>query len=325
MRECNIKWKDIAYCLDINVSTAQMALHRRSEIEDLGEKPVIKKSKFDPAVLIRLKKMAIEHEEWSVRDIEGELKKEFPGKLTPSKSRIQDILQDNGFKVVKLLKKVMIWPRNMVKRVEFCNQMLEYGPAYWDTVIWSDETTVRQRPKDKDISIRVHSSDLSKAERINPQVHSGGFSVMFWGCFSKLGLGPLVALDGNMNARNYLELLKDTVLPELAAAGRPMVFMQDNAPCHKAKVVMDFLSQEGVETLDWPPQSPDMNPIEKLWAIIKARRKKKYGVPKTRDELIEQIFDIWNSIEPELIEKLANSINNRVLAVLKAKGKATKY
>jgi transposase len=89
--------------------------------------------------------------------------------------------------------------------------------------------------------------------------------------------------------------------------------------------VLDFLSQEGVETLDWPPQSPDMNPIENLWAIIKARRKKKYGVPKTRDELIEQNFDIWNSIETELVEKLANSINNIVLAVLKAKGKESKY
>ena len=88
---------------------------------------------------------------------------------------------------------------------------------------------------------------------------------------------------------------------------------------------MDFLAENNVETLDWPPQSPDMNPIENLWAIIKARRKKKYGVPKTREELIEQIFDIWNSIDEELIEKLANSINKRVLAVLKAKGKVTMY
>ena len=88
---------------------------------------------------------------------------------------------------------------------------------------------------------------------------------------------------------------------------------------------MDFLAENNVETLDWPPQSPDMNPIENLWAIIKARRKKKSGVPKTREELIEQIFDIWNSIDEELIEKLANSINKRVLAVLKAKGKVTMY
>jgi hypothetical protein len=275
MRECEIKWTDISYCLDINLATAQMALKRETDIKEFGVKPVIKKGKFGTPVIPRLKRVAIQNEKLSVRDMEGELMKDFPGKAIPSKSTTQNIL--TGFKVVKLLKKVMIWPRNQLKRVEFCNQMLEYGPGYWDTVIWGDETTVRQRPKDKDIHIRGPSSELYKAERINPQVHSGGFSVMFWGCFSKVGLGPLVALEGNMNAANYLELLKDTVFPELAASGPPMVFMQDNAPCHKARVVMDFLRREGVETLDWPPQSLDMNPIKNRWAKIKARHKKKFS------------------------------------------------
>ena len=325
MRERNIKWDDIGYFLNTTGDAARMCLKKKRDIEELGEKPIIKKSKFESAVVIRLKSMARENPKYSVRDLEGELAKEFPGKLTPSKSTIHTILSESGFKIVKLLKKTMIFPRNQLKRVEFCKEMAEYGPAFWDTVIWSDETSVKQRPLGKELLVRVHSSEMKQFDAINPQIHSGGFSVMFWGCFSKLGLGPLVALEGNMNAVKYIELLQDTVLPELAAAGRPMVFMQDNAPCHKAKVVMDFLAENNIETLRWPPQSPDMNPIENFCAIIKAKRQKKYGVPTTKNALIEQIFDIWDNIEPEIVENLANSANKRVNLVLKLKGKVSKY
>jgi hypothetical protein len=80
-----------------------------------------------------------------------------------------------------------------------------------------------------------------------------------------------------------------------------------------------------VRCLKWPPQSPDINPIENLWAIIKARRQKKFGTPNTKAEIIEQIFDIWDNIEPELVEKLADSANKRVNMVLKLKGKVCKY
>ena len=102
-----------------------------------------------------------------------------------------------------------------------------------------------------------------------------------------------------------------------------MVSMQDNAPCHKAKLIMDFFARENIETLNWPPQSPDMNTIENLWAIIKARKKKKF--PTSKNDLIEQIFDIWNDIDVGRVHALADSANKRAQAVLKVQGKVTKY
>ena len=59
-----------------------------------------------------------------------------------------------------------------------------------------------------------------------------GFSVMFWGCFSRVGLGTLVAIDQTMKQYSYLEILNDYLIPEIEAAGVPMVFMQDNSPCY---------------------------------------------------------------------------------------------
>jgi predicted RNase H-like nuclease len=93
----------------------------------------------------------------------------------------------------------------------------------------SYKTSVQAIPQKKDIYFKIHHSTKRENLPVNSQVHSGSFSVMFWGCFSKLGLGPLVALEGNMKGEKYVEVLKDTLLPELVAAGIPMTFMQDNA------------------------------------------------------------------------------------------------
>ena len=325
MRERNIAWKDIAYVLETSKSAARMLMKRADDVAELGEKPVIIKSKFATPVVTKMKEVARDNPDMSIRDLAGELRKIFPTKDVPSSSTIHRHLGQSGFKMVKVLKKTMIWPRNQAKRLNFCREMAEYGPAYWESVIWSDETTVRQMPQGKELVFRVHASVKKDSLPINPQIHSGGFSVMFWGCFSKMGLGPLVACDGMMNAEKYVELLRDVLLPELEAVDRPMIFMQDNAPCHKARIVMTFLAENNISTLEWPPQSPDMNPIENLWAIIKRRRQKKFGVPKTQADLIEQIFETWNAIDQELVSKLSDSASERVNEVLKLKGKVSRY
>ena len=88
---------------------------------------------------------------------------------------------------------------------------------------------------------------------------------------------------------------------------------------------MDFLEENSIETLNWPPQSPDMNPIENLCAIIKRRRQKKFGVPLTKNDLIEQIFAIWEDIDISLFTKLSDSITKRLNECIRLKDRPTKY
>ena len=86
-------------------------------------------------------------------------------------------------------------------------------------------------------------------------------------------------------------MVKEYIEPELEASEVPMIFMQDNAPCHKARVVMDYLRENNIRTLDWPPQSPDLNPIEHIWAIIKQNLYSYNDFPKNIVELVERVYN----------------------------------
>ena len=81
-------------------------------------------------------------------------------------------------------------------------------------------------------------------------------------------------LKGKVNVGVYKELVKDHVLLMLRnSTQQPSIFMQDNAPCHKAMVVMNFLKTENVTVVDWLPQSPDHNPIENVCKTLGERSK----------------------------------------------------
>ena len=103
------------------------------------------------------------------------------------------------------------------------------------------------------------------------------------------------------------------------------IFMQDGAPCHKAKAVTKYLRDEGIVVLDWPGNSPDINPIEKMWAIMKKEMRK--NVISNKTKLIEELIRVWFR-SPEIQEnckKLIHSMPERVQAVIKAKGGFTKF
>ena len=330
MKAQNTSNKLIGGALNKSENAIQKFWSKYRLLEDLPPKPLIRKRLTNGPVGLEIKKIVRDNPTVPVRVIEKQLKEKFEGiRPTPKKSGIHNFLMENGLVMVKLLKKPLVSKRNKQRRIDFAREHLEnIDPLIYET-IWSDETSIRKSPKGHELQYRVHGSIKREDLPYNHQFQMGGFSVMFWGCFSAWGLGPLVALEGNQNQNTYLALLEEHLLPEIQAArdihGIDMTFMQDNAPCHKTKKVMDFFETNGVTTLDWPAQSPDLNPIENLWAVIKRRRLRKYGIPHTKQELIEQIFETWEDLDENLLEVLSSSMLSRLNECLRLGGRPTKY
>jgi transposase len=140
-----------------------------------------------------------------------------------------------------------------------------------------------------------------------------------WG-FIGHGVRELVFLGTDIvTADSYQETLERYLLPKYQAERhRGAVWMQDGAPAHSAFSTISFLVEHRVTKLEWPPYSPDLNPIENLWGYIKGEINTTRC--KTQQELQQEISRVWFSIPMETINRFVASFPERLATCLARNG-----
>ena len=147
---------------------------------------------------------------------------------------------------------------------------------------------------------------------------------------------PLVIMERDLDAphngyttRSYLTALKEGLVPYYQPG---QVFMQDNARIHTSLDAREFLMDHGVWVMDWPPYSPDLNPIEHLWHRLKLIMYKEYPQFNQLGSSVEEVAafyhalkEAWLKIPNLLIRKVILSMPNRLAACRKSRGRQTKY
>ncbi|KAL0151458.1 hypothetical protein M9458_053244 [Cirrhinus mrigala] len=143
--------------------------------------------------------------------------------------------------------------------------------------------------------------------------------------WSKREMPKCLKSSVKVNAASYQEILEHFMLPsaEKLYGDEDFIFQHDLAPAHSAKTTGKWFTDHGITVLNWPANSPDLNPIENLWDIVK--RKLRDARPNTLDELKAAIEASWASITPQQCHRLIASMPRRIEAVISAKGFPTKY
>ena len=163
---------------------------------------------------------------------------------------------------------------------------------------------------------------------VDGTVKFGGSSLMVWGCMLWDGPGYACKIDGRMDGDLYVKILEEDLKASIDYYNKnpqKVVFQQDNDPKHTSKTAKTWFQNSDLEVMDWPAQSPDLNPIEHLWSHLKKKLGEYQSPPAGILELWERVEKEWNNIPASVCQDLIESMPRRVAAVLAAKGGHTKY
>lgn len=296
-----------------------IVLHSEDLLCNTPKKPIgrprVTSSRDDQILIREMKKN---------RDVTSQQLLEENPQIKCSRQTVRRRITESGeFASYWKIKKPFINKINRNKRKAWCKAHLAWTKEDWAKVLWSDESPFVLRFNRKTRVWRRHNERYEIFATRATVKHDVKINV--WGCFSALGVGDLHLIDGIMDKHQYKSILENQMLPSVRRLyrGENYIFQQDNDPKHTAKTTKTWMRRNNIPLMDWPSQSPDLNPLENLWSYLDYKCKNRK--PASKEELYQCLLEQWRAIPNDLLMKLSDSMPDRINAVLKAKGYATKY
>ncbi|GFV83836.1 transposable element Tc3 transposase [Trichonephila clavipes] len=168
----------------------------------------------------------------------------------------------------------------------------------------------------KEQRTRYHQSNT-----VERHSYRGG-GILVWAGISLGGHTDLhVFHGGTVTGLRYRdEILDPYVRPYAAAIGNDFILMDDNARPHRAGIVEEYLEDHGLERMEWPARSPDLNPIEHLWDYLDREVAALNPPPRSLHELKQGLLCVWSSLPIPVSDNLINSMGNRCRQCIQVRG-----
>jgi len=240
---------------------------------------------------------------------------------------IRTAFKKEGYRRRIARRKCPLTEENRMKRLEWAQEHMDWTDEQWDEVLWSDETWA-QPGRHTRIWVTCKPDEKEDPDCVVSR-HQRKIGWMFWGSISgKYGRHRGLFWEKkweNINEGSYSGIIIP-IVDEILKQYPELHFQQDNAKGHASAFARSVFEAAGIRVMEWPPCSPDLNPIEIIWDDMKDYIQEHYPeVHRSYKRLRAAIQEAWESISYERIKELVHSMRERCQAVIKADGWYTKY